>query len=160
MTLLCVRIIEEGISRLRQALSIFRTHNLILRLEKCSFFAEIYRIFKSRGQWVKCTDDSMTKLRHSTTRRADANLQIVAWGRWASRRWEKRWSVLSVIIGLEVWDKIHKYVCFELYCKHTTGRRQCKLNFVEKISISFYTTYVSHVGPFETSRKLMSFFLY
>lgn len=34
------RTIEEGVTRLRQVLSTFRTHHLTLKLEKCTFFAE------------------------------------------------------------------------------------------------------------------------
>lgn len=34
------RTIEEGVARLRQVLSTFRTHHLTLKLEKCTFFAE------------------------------------------------------------------------------------------------------------------------
>jgi len=32
--------LEEGISRLRRVLDVFRAHHLILKLEKCSFFSE------------------------------------------------------------------------------------------------------------------------
>lgn len=32
--------IEEGMTKLRQVLNVFRKHNLKLKLEKCSFFAE------------------------------------------------------------------------------------------------------------------------
>lgn len=39
------------------------------------------------------------------------------------------------------------------YYKHAAGKRQCKLNIVEKVTIPFHTIYINHIGPFETSRK-------
>ncbi|KMQ98328.1 transposon ty3-g gag-pol polyprotein isoform x2 [Lasius niger] len=33
------------------------------------------------------------------------------------------------------------------------GKRQCKLNIIEKVPIPFHTIHVDHVGPFETSSK-------
>lgn len=39
------------------------------------------------------------------------------------------------------------------YYKHTAGKRQCKLNIIEKVPILFHTIHIDHVGPFETSSK-------
>lgn len=39
------------------------------------------------------------------------------------------------------------------YYKHATGKRQCKMNIIEKTPIPFHTIHMDHVGPFETSRK-------
>jgi len=48
---------------------------------------------------------------------------------------------------------ITKYVNACLSCayyKNTTGKKQCKLNNIEKIPVPFHTVHVDHVGPFET----------
>ncbi|CAK9796589.1 Transposon Ty3-I Gag-Pol polyprotein [Anthophora quadrimaculata] len=51
---------------------------------------------------------------------------------------------------------INKYVKACLSCayyKHTSGKKQCKLNTIEKVAVPFHTLHIDHVGPFETSRK-------
>lgn len=57
---------------------------------------------------------------------------------------------------------ITKYVNACLSCayyKNTAGKKQCKLNNIEKVPVSFHTVHVDHVGPFETSRKQNKFLL-
>ena len=51
---------------------------------------------------------------------------------------------------------ITKYVQACLNCayyKHTKGKKQCKLNPIEKVPVPFHTVHIDHVGPFETSRR-------
>jgi len=51
---------------------------------------------------------------------------------------------------------VTKYVHACLHCayyKRTAGKKQCKLNIVEKVPVPFHTVHIDHVGPFETSRK-------
>ncbi|CAK9814127.1 Pro-Pol polyprotein [Anthophora plagiata] len=51
---------------------------------------------------------------------------------------------------------VDKYVRACLSCayyKHTSGKKQCKLNTIKKVPIPFHTLHIDHVGPFETSRK-------
>jgi len=45
------------------------------------------------------------------------------------------------------------------YYKYTTGKKQCKLNNIEKVPVPFHTVHIDHVGPFETSRKRNKFLL-
>lgn len=45
------------------------------------------------------------------------------------------------------------------YYKNTAGKRQCKLNSIEKVSVPFHTVHIDHVGPFETSRRHDKFIL-
>lgn len=55
---------------------------------------------------------------------------------------------------------VTKYVNACLNCayyKHTAGKRQCKLNIIEKKPVPFHTVHIDHVGPFETSRKRNKF---
>lgn len=51
---------------------------------------------------------------------------------------------------------VTKYIAACLNCayyKRTIGKRQCKLNIIEKVPIPFHTLHIDHVGPFETSSK-------
>lgn len=48
-----------------------------------------------------------------------------------------------------------KYISACLNCayyKNTVGKRQCKLNIIDKVPVPFHTVHIDHVGPFETSR--------
>lgn len=45
------------------------------------------------------------------------------------------------------------------YYKHSAGKKQCKLNNIEKTPVPFHTIHIDHVGPFETSRKHNKFLL-
>lgn len=57
---------------------------------------------------------------------------------------------------------VTKYVAACLNCayyKHAPGKRQCKLNIIEKTPVPFHTLHLDHVGPFETSRKRNKFLL-
>jgi len=55
---------------------------------------------------------------------------------------------------------VTKYVYACLHCayyKHTAGKKQYKLNIIEKAPVLFHTIHIDHVGPFETSRKRNKF---
>lgn len=57
---------------------------------------------------------------------------------------------------------VTKYVGACLHCayyKHSAGKKQCKLNIIEKVPVPFHTVHIDHVGPFETSRKGNKFLL-
>lgn len=57
---------------------------------------------------------------------------------------------------------VSKYINACLSCayyKHTSGKKQCKLNIINKEPIPFHTVHIDHVGPFETSRKRNKFLL-
>lgn len=45
------------------------------------------------------------------------------------------------------------------YYKHSTSKKQCKLNIIEKTPVPFHTIHIDHVGLFETSRKRNKFLL-
>lgn len=45
------------------------------------------------------------------------------------------------------------------YYKHTAGKKQCKLNTVDKMPVPFHTVHIDHVGPFETSKTQNKFLL-
>ncbi|KMQ86750.1 retrovirus-like pol polyprotein [Lasius niger] len=45
------------------------------------------------------------------------------------------------------------------YYKHTAGKKQCKLNTIEKVPVPFHTVHIDHVGPFETSKTHNKFLL-
>lgn len=55
---------------------------------------------------------------------------------------------------------VTKYVCACLNCayyKHTAGKKQCKLNSINKVPIPFHTIYIDHVSPFELSQRRHKF---
>nr|XP_012138507.1 PREDICTED: uncharacterized protein K02A2.6-like [Megachile rotundata] len=56
-------------------------------------------------------------------------------------------------------DKYVKACLSCAYYKHTAGKKQCKLNSIEKVPVPFHTVHIDHVGPFETSRRRNKYLL-
>lgn len=57
---------------------------------------------------------------------------------------------------------VEKYIKACLSCayyKHTAGKKQCKLNTIEKVPVPFHTIHIDHVGPFVASRRKKKYLL-
>lgn len=102
-----------------------------------------------------------------TERRTHANLQIVP-RRCRSPRDRKDIRADKTKLFANMRRFVTKYISACLNCayyKHTVGKKQGKLNVIEKVPAPWHTVHIDHVyvddhvGPFETSRKQHKFIL-